>query len=193
MAAPFSLTPPQYGGDNAFSQRGSLRAMSVGGGRWRAEELHAGGDADSPPKTIMSTLAYWREGGPQGALVLYGGKTSRAISDQLWCFDLATKAWRRLQPSGPAAPALWCHTANVIAGNRMVIYGGSTDDRVSSALYTLDLNLMQWQAPIFTAYGRESHQACLLNDMLYVFGGFPGVVVLRSLLLTRCDRHGHSS
>ncbi len=110
-------------------------------------------------------------------LVLFGGCSSGfgpCPQGDLWSFDLATGAWTNITPaSGPSArsnPAMVWDATN----NRVLLLGGLAD-----AGYVSDLWDGRFEGDMFvwTAIGSEgpsvrgSHDAIVLDQTMYVFGG----------------------
>ncbi len=159
-----------YGGDDVMNTTKALIHVSTKL-PWSWRTVHSN-EAAWPPKVIMACMAYHR-----GVLLLYGGKGhAELLSDELWAFDLALAEWRLLQTTGAAPPGLWCATANVLTGDRLLIYGGTDPSgRVSGNAYVFDMHTLHWTCVVMP-FARESHRAVLLNDVLYVFGGMACVV-----------------
>lgn len=120
----------------------------------------------------------------RGWMLIHGGRfrdgTSGAYTllDDAWAFDFATDTWTLVATGGPAARSN--HTA-VVAGDRMIVYGGSTStDGASfdprSDVWALDLGSGAWTELEIQGEGpgeRLFHAAAISDDgrTMYVYGG----------------------
>ncbi len=120
----------------------------------------------------------------RGRMLIHGGRfregTTGAytLRDDAWAFDLATDTWTALATGGPSARTN--HVA-VVAGDRLVVYGGNTSTDGASFspqgdVWTLDLGTNTWaeQTPTGTApRPRLFHAAAVSADggTLYLYGG----------------------
>ena len=59
-----------------------------------------------------------------GTAYLFGGRDGSAVHGDLWAYDLAADAWRRLNPAGPAPAARFGHEAAWIPNRGLVVFGG---------------------------------------------------------------------
>lgn len=130
-----------------------------------------------PPRSGHSCVAFG------GGLVVFGGWDGRGLLHDVCLCNGA--AWRRPRPAGKCPAPRACHSATIIAGDRMVVHGGlaSFDQHSPSccvleeALHILDLTLLQWSAVQFSGAPpspRAFHCAVALpgqTSSLLVLGG----------------------
>eukprot|EP00276_Gloeochaete_wittrockiana_P007799 CAMPEP_0184658846 /NCGR_PEP_ID=MMETSP0308-20130426/27138_1 /TAXON_ID=38269 /ORGANISM="Gloeochaete witrockiana, Strain SAG 46.84" /LENGTH=313 /DNA_ID=CAMNT_0027098167 /DNA_START=44 /DNA_END=982 /DNA_ORIENTATION=- len=126
-----------------------------------------------------------------GKLIIFGGYTS-AESDSnggssssghcfndLYILDLAATSWTKISPSGTLPAERWGHSA-VVAGNKLLLFGGYASTRVEGNTFfkdfhILDLDLMEWFQPVITGTApteRWGNSATLLGSTVWVFGGY---------------------
>ena len=79
-------------------------------------------------------------------------------------------------PEGGGAPsARFDHTASLVDGTKMVVFGGWNGDKYFNDVHVLDLQMMAWSQPEISGpepYPRKGHTATLIGSNLVVQGGF---------------------
>ncbi len=151
-----------------------------------ALDLETGAWTDvSPPEGEVRPLkrclheAVWDAA--NGRMLLFGGCSSGVgpcPQGDLWAFDPAARVWTELSPAaGPAArsnPALVIDPANA----RALLLHGLTENGNAADAWALALDHAEatWTEVAPTADGdvpaaRFSHDAAILGDRLYLFGG----------------------
>mmetsp|Transcript_61816 Transcript_61816/g.180671 ORF Transcript_61816/g.180671 Transcript_61816/m.180671 type:complete len:725 (-) Transcript_61816:69-2243(-) len=160
---------------------------------WR--ELVAGADATAGAFTARRghAAALWRS----SEVLIFGGTGGTpgdaSLLNDCWCLDTATPAWRRLQPSGQVPAARRGALGFFVAGHFLVAGGyvnrmlGSLDPHI----YAMEPETQVWSRtlvsgetlpPFAVAAGTLAGQDCL-----YVFGGSPGVGLMRLRVQQSCN------
>ena len=79
-------------------------------------------------------------------------------------------------PEGGGAPAArFDHTANLVSGTKMFVFGGWNGSEFYNDVYVLDLEIMAWSKPNCTGPApspRKGHCSILIGTNLVVHGGF---------------------
>ncbi len=68
----------------------------------------------------------WTVDGPEMTAYLFGGRAGSTTFDDLWAYDLATDAWREVEPAGPRPLGRFGHEAQWVVG-RLVVFAGQAD------------------------------------------------------------------
>jgi len=129
------------------------------------------------------------------AMYVYGG-TCHQLTDStsvyfndLWRFDFITRTWTEVTP-GPndqwPAP-VYTHTF-VAHEDSLYLFGGFDYRKRNANLFEFNTVSKQWRlltSPSVTSKPlpskRSCHTACVLNDRMYVFGGFNGERILQDM------------
>jgi len=69
---------------------------------------------------------------------LFGGRDGATVHGDLWAYDLAADAWRRLNPSGSAPAARFGHEAAWSPGRGLVVFGGQAGSTFFGDLWLFD-------------------------------------------------------
>ncbi|MBI1761245.1 MAG: hypothetical protein HYR56_07410, partial [Acidobacteria bacterium] len=75
-------------------------------------------------------------------MIIYGGQRNGPLDD-IWAFDLATRAWTELTPAQRPA-GRWFASSFVDKDNRFILFGGFTSNGNSDELWQFDLSTRQW-------------------------------------------------
>jgi hypothetical protein len=117
-------------------------------------------------------------------LLVFGGKNSGGLRNDLWQLDLAAATWTDVTPSGGGPSPRWLLTAVYHPSrNSMIIFGGNDGANGLNDVWELDLDSLKWSqmAPSGTPpSGRWSYTAGLslqLNKLI-VRGGQSGSSVV---------------
>jgi hypothetical protein len=119
------------------AELGDLWELSLRTETWR--QLHPSGPSPAPRFTAAAIADP-----PRRRLVLMGGYTGHAASDEVWAFAWTTQQWARL-PSGP--PARFDH-AMAAGQEKAWVYGGFRDFETwheFGDLWELDLRTDTWR------------------------------------------------
>lgn len=110
--------------------------------------------------------------GPAGQFLVFGGATnsSQVQPGTLYCFELATSTWSKVQAQGTPPLERAFHSFDLI-GKWGFAFAGSTNTSISD-LYILDVNTMRWARPLYEGQVNvRAHASSVLHDKLIVFGG----------------------
>jgi N-acetylneuraminic acid mutarotase len=122
-------------------------------------------------------------------LYIFGGfeEVIDQFSCDVHCLNLKTMHWSYVQTFGETPSYRDFHSATII-NNRMYIFGGrgdifgpyhSQEEIYCPKIVYLDLKTHYWHHPTTTGkvpLGRRSHSAFVFNSMIYVFGGYNGIL-----------------
>ena len=79
-------------------------------------------------------------------------------------------------PEGGGAPtSRFDHSANLIGGTKMFVFGGWNGKNFFNDVYILDLEIMAWSKPTTTGPApspRKGHCSILIGTNLVIHGGF---------------------
>jgi hypothetical protein len=76
---------------------------------------------------------------------LFGGREGGTAFDDLWAFDLATNAWRRVAFGGDAPAARFGHEAAWVPGRGLVVFAGQAGSTFFDDLWLFDPGTAAWQ------------------------------------------------
>ena len=148
---------------------GQLDVYTVSSNAWQT--LPAGPSA----RARMSCVVH-----RQGSLIVFGGITAQGRSNELWRFDFGPRRWENLTPqmTGDVPLALSGHTATIVNGDTMLVFGGFRDASFElREVRLLDLTTLEWRLRVSPSaaqpLARESHAALPINNATQVvfFGG----------------------
>uniref|UniRef100_A0A1I8QD52 Kelch domain-containing protein 3 n=1 Tax=Stomoxys calcitrans TaxID=35570 RepID=A0A1I8QD52_STOCA len=135
-------------------------------------------------------------------IYIWGGRNDESLCNVLYCFDPKTLSWSRPPVIGAIPGARDGHSACVIDNSpsfrdfhtaehihgRMYIFGGrgdkhspyhSQEEIYCPEIVYLDLKTKVWHRPSTTGkvpVGRRSHSMFIYNNLIYVFGGYNGLL-----------------
>jgi hypothetical protein len=78
-------------------------------------------------------------------LVIFGGGNGQTALNDVWALDIADPdalTWTEWKATGDVPVEKGYHTANLVAGHKMVVYGGSDGTRSFGDIHVL--NLGEW-------------------------------------------------
>jgi len=109
-------------------------------------------------------------------MIIFGGKGEKGmVFRDLHALDPSTMTWYQ-GPEGSGSPcARYGHTATLVAGSKMLIFGGTDGKNYFNDLYVLDLEIMAWTQPKTTGPApspRMGHTAMQIGSNLLIQGGF---------------------
>lgn len=119
-------------------------------------------------------------------IIIFGGKGYKStVYRDLHALDPVSMTWYQ-GPEGAGAPcARFGHTATLINGTKMFVFGGWNGKDYYNDLFILDLEIMAWTKPMVSGpepSPRQGHSAILIGSNLIVHGGFK----LREDKLKKC-------
>lgn len=109
-------------------------------------------------------------------IIVFGGKGPKgAVYRDLHALDPVTMTWYQGPEGGGAPTARFDHTANLVGGTKMFVFGGWNGNDFFNDVYILDLEIMAWSKPNCTGPApspRKGHCSILIGTNLVVHGGF---------------------
>lgn len=188
------VTAYLFGGinaDEAVEGSADMYALQISSAAMEWERLQP--EAPAPPGRWKHSAVLHK----YTQLIVFGGfHTSSHRLNDVWVFDSVTLKWSQpnaahnaaamdvsLAASGwenaPAPRA--AHTATMV-GEKMWVFGGyggvGYSRRDLDDLHSLDVSTWTWQRVIAKGTApekRSGHQACAVEDKLYIFGGYSSV------------------
>lgn len=108
-------------------------------------------------------------------IIIFGGKGSKnVVFRDLHALDPASMTWFQ-GPEGSGSPSSrFGHTANLVDGSKMVVFGGWNGEDYFNDVFTLDLEAMAWSQPKCTGpipCPRQGHTTIQIANNLLIFGG----------------------
>ena len=109
-------------------------------------------------------------------IIIFGGKgENNVVFRDLHALDPVTMTWYQ-GPEGSGSPsARFGHSASLVNGSKMLIFGGWNGKLFYNDLYLLDLEVMAWSQPKCTGPApspRQGHTAIQVGTNLIIQGGF---------------------
>lgn len=109
-------------------------------------------------------------------IVIFGGRGDKnnALRD-IHALDPVTMTWYQGPKSGGAPLARYNHSATLVGGTRMFVFGGWDGKKFFNDLHVLDLEAMAWQMTQTSGpepSARQGHAAILIGNNLVIHGGF---------------------
>ena len=109
-------------------------------------------------------------------IIIFGGKGPKgAVYRDLHALDPVTMTWYQGPEGGGAPTARFDHTANLVGGTKMFVFGGWNGNDFYNDVFILDLEIMAWSKPSCTGPApcpRKGHCSILIGTNLVVHGGF---------------------
>ena len=87
-------------------------------------------------------------------------------------YDSKTKKFEHPQVTGTLPPPKAGHTATIIKGESMIVFGGyKNNSRRDKVVRSFNLSNYKWGIVPGASYARSGHTACLYNSQILLFGG----------------------
>ena len=133
---------------------------------------------DRPPERCDHTAVV-----AGGQMLVFGGRNSQQVLDDLWAFDFGTTTWRKIEARGVGAPtkrfghaAAVCRAAAPGMSDVVVVFGGHNGNiMLGSTVHAFSVGQETWleleqsgDAPCKRKY---SSMVCGPNGELWLFGG----------------------
>lgn len=81
-------------------------------------------------------------------IIIFGGKGPKGVVYRdLHALDPVTMTWYQGPEGGGAPAARFDHTANLIGGTKMFVFGGWNGNDFFNDVFVLDLEIMAWSKP----------------------------------------------
>ncbi len=133
---PVSRSLVQFAGFTSESGRfQDTQSFSLATNAW-ADWTPAG---NKPQVRCLLTAAFDRT---NRRMIIYGGQRNGALDD-IWSFDLASRAWTNLTPATRPA-GRWFAASAVNRDGRFILFGGFTSGGNSDETWSFDLQSSQW-------------------------------------------------
>jgi hypothetical protein len=106
---------------------------------------------------------------------LFKGATSNDALKDTWALDMNTGAWQEFRTTGQGPSGRYAHSANLLAANLILVFGGFDSHSYFNDLYILDLTTRTWS--LVEPMGdvcpppRYAHSTTMVGRQLVVFGG----------------------
>jgi hypothetical protein len=116
-------------------------------------------------------------------MYVFGGYSGVSYLNDTNSLNLSTLAWTDIATTGSAPTVRYGHVSVLDTGNRMYVYGGSSDgaNTTFSDVNRLDLTTATWSGTLSCTgtsppgnTGRVWSSAVIYNNNMYVFGGWIG-------------------
>jgi len=162
------LTPKAYifGGRSKGGSNNHLLELNVSEPKagWKMVEP---GRSSPPPARKSSAAAQLG-----GNFYVFGGMSGKRLTNDLWCFNFATRTWN--QKSARNAPSPRDRHSMTAMNGKLFVFGGHTDDaEFTNDLYVYDPRKNEW-FQIFSNDAptpRYEHIATSVDDMLIIGAG----------------------
>jgi len=109
-------------------------------------------------------------------IICFGGKGPKgAVYRDLHALDPVTMTWFQGPEGGGAPNARFDHTANLIGGTKLFVFGGWNGQEFFNDVFVLDLEIMAWTQPATSGPApspRKGHCSILIGTNLVIHGGF---------------------
>nr|CAG4708822.1 unnamed protein product [Naegleria fowleri] len=128
------------------------------------------------PKLFQHTMVALSK----SVLYIYGGQLEKGTpSNALYQFNIESMEWVKVKCTArhstePNLPALFGHTANVVDGTKIYVFGGTDGSKYYNDLVVIDTETNTWVREKTNGprpQPRYGHSCVLYNNSLYVFGG----------------------
>eukprot|EP01083_Nonionella_stella_P202929 740875_1 len=128
--------------------------------------------------TVVGRRAFWF-GGASGLVQSYSGHAPQidAVFNDLYILDTENSSVSQPKVKGSCPSPRCGHSATLVDGSRIFIFGGGKDDSGHNSfndLHILDTDSLTWSSPTTTGPSPSSrifHSATLIGRKVYVFGG----------------------
>jgi len=109
-------------------------------------------------------------------IIIFGGKGAKStVFRDLHALDPVTMTWYQGPEGGGAPNARFDHTANLVGGTKLFIFGGWNGQDFFNDVFVLDLEIMAWSQPSTSGPApcpRKGHCSILIGTNLVIHGGF---------------------
>ncbi|XP_065059978.1 rab9 effector protein with kelch motifs-like [Rhopilema esculentum] len=125
----------------------------------------------------MGHTATYSEASSQ--IFVFGGSKSKRWYSDVHALDLNTMKWRKLEPTGK--PPVRAYHSCTLVYDELLVFGGvypnpdPMPDGCSNEVYFFNTETNSWYQPIVRGEkpnARSGHSACLVDGLLYIFGGW---------------------
>jgi len=109
-----------------------------------------------------------------GFLIFGGINSKNKMTNQVYYYDAETDTWNKIKSVGTSPSPRKNHSASMLGGNRMLVFGGETDQGFSDELFELDCTNWTWKKhPHENKWPspRAGHSLSVLGDFAILLGG----------------------
>lgn len=117
-------------------------------------------------------------------LFVFAGCDAKLCYDDLWVFDTEALWWTKPKTKGDIPKPCRAHSAGLVSGRWIIIFGGGDGPNYYNDLHILDTHTFTWYKPQIlgnTPSPRRAHTSWVHKDNLYVYAGGDGVRALNDL------------
>ncbi|KAG6037743.1 hypothetical protein E4U41_004815 [Claviceps citrina] len=145
------------------------------------------------PDTCPKARGYHTANMVGGKLIIFGGSDGGECFDDVWIYDIETRAWKAVDMS--VTYRRLSHTATVV-GSYLFVLGGHDGSDYCNDVLLLNLVTMTWDKR--RVYGRPPsergyHGTVLHDSRLLVIGGFDGSEVYGDVTILELAVHAYYS
>eukprot|EP01137_Pigoraptor_chileana_P026718 Opistho-2@8434 len=97
-----------------------------------------------------------------GTLYVFGGQSSNSHTNGLYAFDIASRTWRQLSPSGTAPAGVSQHAGVVLDARRLLFAGGLTVAGTSRLNVVYNIALNAWVQGESRQLAKAAHSMSLV-------------------------------
>ena len=155
------------GKGEGFIYLNDTHVLDVNASRWIKPKIS--GTPPSPRYGHTAVLAGSR-------IIVFGGKGQKGnIFRDLHALDPVTMTWYQGPEGGGAPSARLDHSANLVGGTKMFVFGGWNGEKFFNDVFILDLEIMAWTKPKTSGPApcpRKGHCSILIGTNLVIHGGF---------------------
>ncbi|CAG8579985.1 8217_t:CDS:2 [Cetraspora pellucida] len=109
---------------------------------------------------------------PNGKMVVLGGQTNDSIfvpMSEIWVYDININEWQDIVAEGDIPNPRIAHSAILTLDNKIIIYGGMSDVKMSQPLAVLDTSLWFWSHPkIISSFERYHYTTNRVGKQLTI-------------------------
>jgi hypothetical protein len=97
---------------------------------------------DKPTARSGHTLSLCGEAGGSRTMVMFGGCFAEPAgpTDEVFTLDIGSYVWYKVPAATNAPGKRWRHSATVVGGNKVVVFGGFSEDARLNDVWVLDLD-----------------------------------------------------
>lgn len=119
-------------------------------------------------------------------LFVFAGCDAKVCYENLWIFDTETLWWTKPKTKGDKPKPCRAHSAGLVGGRWIVIFGGGDGPHYYNDFHILDTHTLTWSKPLTNGNPpspRRAHTAWVYKENLYIYAGGDGVRALNDLFM----------
>jgi len=157
-----------FGGLHMYQSLKDTFVFNIDKSQWR--ELITSGNNPPPIRKHTGVISE-----DEKYMIIFGGVDDDGVLyNSLYVLDLDTNVWTVEHPKGDIPVPRVGHTADMIPGNKMIIFGGNSDKSMLNDVHVLDITKKTWtemkpggDIPV----ARTGTVGTITNNYFYIFGG----------------------